>query len=127
MVTPIESDGKERLQAEFDTTIMLPDTGVIDAPHLSMVWGAFDANVFWSNRERLLTLRNDSSLTPNDRELLQTLSDKALRPYLTFLQRTAEWTEVKRNIASSLGIQDQTQYGRSLTSADFFHLFEQKM
>ena len=106
---------------------MMPDIAIVDLPHLSIIWGAFDERLFWENRDRLLTRWDSSELAPYQQELLASLSDDAISDYTPFLRNTNQWTEVKSNIIKNIPELISDDYSRLVDSEMYVALMRRRL
>jgi len=98
---------------------MMPDIAILELPHLPIIWGLFDQELFWENRDRLLTEWDSSELAPHQRELLAILSEDEIHDYEPFLRNTDQWTEVKNNITKNVPELVLDDYSGLLNSATY--------
>jgi len=113
---------KERISAPEITTLLIPDMTEPDLPHVPILWGAFNPDLFLLNRERLLGLRNKFFLTHEQKATLNLLSYQKVASVMRFFWRFNQWTEVTDNLITELGLSDNNELLQDLDSdgaADF--------
>lgn len=116
----------EQLKKSEVSTIIMPDLSIIDLPHIPILWGAFNPDLFLENRGKLMGLKNQK-LTIGQKDMLTLLSDENIVKFKGFFSRFNQWTEVTDNIVAGLGITQNIDLTTSLTPSNFDEVLRKQL
>lgn len=120
-------ESRERLIRPEISTILMPEVDQLDLPHIPVMWGSFNPDLFLANREKLLGLRRTHKLSAGQNNLLNMLTDHNYSPFRNFIKGFDKWTEVTDNIVSELNLRDIPDISKSMDQQSFMTLLRAQM
>ena len=107
--------------------IFMPDLNVYDLPYISILWGAFNPELFTINKDKLLKLRSTHDLSYGHKKLLHRLEDANFNSAQKLFQEFPQWTDATVNLKKTLGVTDHPDLTAPLTGNDFVRVFSEQI